>query len=263
MSNGLNNLLDATGQAIKTVPEIYDDLFKPAVKESGIFLERIPRAINAALVGVDCWVEEKKYRLDETKKLLEKKLENVEPDKIVPPAPYVAIPALQAISYSMDSEELRDLYANLLSKAMNVDTKESVHPSFVEIIKQLSPVDALILKNILEHRVTPLIDLSIEVEQGGQVLHTYNISWIDAYPQSIINISLDNLIHLGLIDIPHDLSYSVHTHYDVVKNTNNYISAYKALEKVLPSYKGTISEKLKLIQASSLAKLFYKICILE
>ena len=36
----------------------------------------------------------------------------------------------------------RQWIARLLSKAMNIDTKDLVHPSFIEIIKQLSPLDA-------------------------------------------------------------------------------------------------------------------------
>ena len=62
---------------------------------------------------------EQEYRLKETAILLEEKLKNIHPDKIVEPEMYIAIPTLQAISYSMDSEELREMYALLLSKAMN------------------------------------------------------------------------------------------------------------------------------------------------
>ena len=71
------------------------------------------------------------------------------------------MPALQAISYSMDSEELRNMYANLLAKAMNVDEKDKVHPAFVELIKQMAPREALILDGIFKSPLTPLIDLSV------------------------------------------------------------------------------------------------------
>ena len=104
--------------------------------------DRIPRAINAALSPLRQWIAQREYNVAETEKLLAKKLENIEPEKIVSPEPYVAVPALQAISYSMNSDELRELYANLLAKSMCIDTKNSVHPSFVEIIRQMSPLDA-------------------------------------------------------------------------------------------------------------------------
>ena len=122
MPEGLDQLAKGIGKAIQTVPELYQDAFQPTVQETGKLVSRIPRAINAAFSGLDKWILNREYSIDETKKLLAQKLENVEPEKIVEPEPYVAIPAIQAISYSMNSEELRDLYANLLAKAMNTDT---------------------------------------------------------------------------------------------------------------------------------------------
>lgn len=56
--------------------------------------------------------------------------------------PYVAIPAIQQISYSYDSDELRDMYANLLANFMDKERSDLVHPSFVEVIKQLNPDEA-------------------------------------------------------------------------------------------------------------------------
>ena len=108
METGVNKLLEGTGEAIKTVPELYDDGLKPAVQESGKTLSLLPKTINAALVPLRKWIAEREYSLAETEKLLEIKLRNIDYNKIVTPEAYVAVPALQAISYSMDSEELRN-----------------------------------------------------------------------------------------------------------------------------------------------------------
>ena len=159
MSEGLDKLAGAIGDALKTAPTLYEDALQPTVQEVGKFVAKIPRAINAAFSGLDKWILNKEYAVDETKKLLAQKLKNIDPEKIVEPEPYVAVPAIQAISYSMNSEELRNLYANLLAKAMNSDTKDMVHPSFVEIIKQMSPIDALVFKAIMERNANPIINL--------------------------------------------------------------------------------------------------------
>lgn len=148
MPEGFDKLAGDVGKAIETVPDVYDDAFKPATQELGKTLALIPRIINAALVPLRQWITEREYKIAETEKLLAQKLEHVGEDKIVTPEAYVAIPAIQAISYSMDNEELRNLYANLLAKAMNLDTQSLVHPSFVEIIKQLSPLDVLAINNV-------------------------------------------------------------------------------------------------------------------
>ena len=172
MPEGLNKLAGAIGDTLKATPTIYKDALQPTVQEVGKFAARIPRAINAAFSGIDKWILNKEYAIDETKKLLAQKLENVEPEKIVTPEPYVAIPAIQSISYSMNSDELRNLYANLLAKAMNSDTKDLVHPSFVEIIKQMSPIDSLVFKTIMERKANPLIDLVYEkTKESNLQLH--------------------------------------------------------------------------------------------
>ena len=186
MPEGLDKLAGAIGDTLKTAPTLYEDALQPTIQEVGKFVARIPRAINAAFSGLDKWILNKEYAIDETKKLLAQKLADVDPEKIVEPEPYVAVPAIQAISYSMNSEELRNLYANLLAKAMNSDTKDFVHPSFVEIIKQMSPIDSLVFKIIMERDANPLIDLVYEKIEGknfsipiaSQTIST-NISDID------------------------------------------------------------------------------------
>lgn len=141
-----DKLLDGTGKLLETVPQIYDDGLKDATKESGKFLARIPRAINAALSGLDIWIAQREYNVEATKKLLAMKLESTDPAKIVPPDMHIAVPALRSIAYSMDSPELRDMYANLLAKAMHADLKSSVRAAFVTIIEQMEPIDAVNLK---------------------------------------------------------------------------------------------------------------------
>jgi len=128
------------------IDQLYADFAEPTIKESGKIIARIPRAINAALVSVDKWILEREYSLQKTKKILENKLQDVQPEKIVPPESSVAVPVILAISYCIDNDELRELFATLLANAMNEDYKDKIHPAFVEIIRQLSPLDVLMIK---------------------------------------------------------------------------------------------------------------------
>jgi len=260
MPEGLDKLAGAIGDTLKTAPTLYEDALQPTVQEVGKFAARIPRAINAAFSGLDKWILNKEYAIDETKKLLAQKLENIDPEKIVEPEPYVAVPAIQAISYSMNSEKLRNLYANLLAKAMNSDTKDMVHPSFVEIIKQLSPSDADIFKIVFESNNKPLIDLSINMPTGGQNYFVSNISWITSYDNKIIRIAFDNLIRLGLIEIPIGSAYTEDKIYDNIRNTNYFLQVKQSL---LSQNIGTINEDKKYIKCTTLASSFYHICINE
>ncbi len=187
MSKNIGETLENIGKVCEILPEFYVDGIKPLVQESGKLVALIPKTVNAALMPLRKWINEREYNLEETEKLIAKKLESVDANKIVTPEAYVAVPAIQAISYSMNSYELRNLYANLLSKSMNVDTKDFVHPAFVEIIKQMTPADASFLKSFYEGT------------QGTE--STFVLICSPYYGTDIQKnqISYDNLTRLGLI----------------------------------------------------------------
>lgn len=268
MLNGFDDLTKGVGKAIETVPDLYTDALQPTIQETGKTLALIPQAINAALVPLRQWIAQQEYNLAETKKLLAQKLEHVDPEKIVSPEPYVAVPAIQAISYSMNSDELRNLYANLLAKAMNSDTKDSVHPSFVEIIKQLSPIDSLVFKIIMERPYNPIIDVVYEFlyEKEGIkpiIVETLfaNLSDIDIAPMDIVSISIDNLIKQGLISIPLKKGFAVAINtYDDILNSQFYLDQQKTCSTASDF---RISHIKKMIDKTHLGKSFYNICVTD
>ena len=261
MPEGLDKLASGVGKAIKTVPDLYDDALKPATQESGKTLALIPRAINAALVPLRQWIAEREYKLAETEKLLAKKLEHVGEEKIVTPEAYVAVPAIQAISYSMNSEELRNLYANLLAKAMNSDTKDQVHPSFVEIIKQMSPTDAIIFKSIMKRKANPLIDLIKESPEKSSFIIATNVSEFNDLYTDKACMSIDNLNKFGLISILSDRYYSDANFYNKILHSKYYVTQ-KQNHSVLPNdYQ--FSHKKKMIIKTSLGITFYNTCVID
>lgn len=265
MPKGLDKLAGAIGDALKTAPTLYEDALQPTVQEVGKLAARIPRAINAAFSSLDKWILNKEYNVDETKKLLEEKLENVEPEKIVTPESYVAVPAIQAISYSMNSEELRNLYANLLAKSMNSDTKDLVHPSFVEIIKQMSPIDSLVFKTIMQRETNPLIDLVYEKRESDfpipSAMRTIatNISDIDVAPIETVCVSIDNLVKHNLICVPTDSAYTENSNYDKILKSQYYMLQYKSNPDTSDGFK--FSYQKKMIKKTNLGIAFYEVCV--
>ena len=261
MSEELNQLAKGIGKAMETVPELYRDAFQPAVQETGQLIARVPRAINAAFSGIDKWILNKEYSVDETKKLLSQKLKNVDPEKIIEPEPYVAVPAIQAITYSMNSDELRNLYANLLAKSMNIDTKELVHPSFVEIIKQLSPLDAQVFKSIMEREVNPCANLRYVKEGGSYRELMTNVTDFQIAPQQLISVSIDNLSKQNLIYIPSDGHYTLESVYDPIIKSDFYRNQERMYPPSSDGFYFSIYKKM--IEKTNLGISFYKICIVE
>ena len=212
ISNESNTILETAGKILDVVPKLYEDVVQPTAIETGKTLSLIPKTVNAALVPLRKWIILKESNFSQTEILIAEKLKNTAPEKIVEPEPYVAIPALQAISYSMDNEELRNLYANLLAKSMNMDIKDEVHPAFVEIIKQLSPLDARLLKKFIDKNYSTYAILTSRLYNSNVNNCGFN------YMEHIINpefgmnmsnfneykVSLLNLERLGLINIDYD-----------------------------------------------------------
>lgn len=220
------------GQALELMKEVakevakdaYADVAKPAAKPAGELLGLIPRAIKAALSPMEQWILQKEYNVAETKKLLELKLQNVTPALITTPEPYIAVPALQYISYCMDNEELRDMYANLLANSMNSVVKNGVHPGFVEIIKQLSPDEAKFLKYMKDHKSIPTIGLHYEHDdyKKGFVEIIREFTNVPALTGCENQYSgeqyIDNLVRLGLVVRETGSSFTDKARYEPLKN---------------------------------------------
>lgn len=267
MPQGLDNFIGAVGDALKTAPTFYEDALKPTVQGTGKILALIPQTIDAALLPLRQWNIEREYKFAETKKLLEHKLENVNPEKIVTPEPYVAVPAIQAISYSMNSEELRNLYANLLAKAMNSDTKDEIHPSFIEIIKQMSPIDSLVFKTIMQRESNPIIDLVYNkyesdfpiVVESRTILE--NVTDMNIASVETICISIENLIKQRLISIPEDKFYTDDTIYDNILKSQFYIIKQQSCPITPDGF--VFSHNKKVIVKTHLGNSFYKTCVID
>lgn len=269
MGDGINNFLDSAGKTMEVFPKLYDDGLQGTVKEAGKIIERIPKAINAAFTSLDIWIEQRNFNLEETKQLLSEKLKDKNPDNIVPPAPYVAVPALQAISYSMGNDDLRNLYANLLAKSMQKDTKELVHPSFVEIIKQLSPADAkmlFLLANDLtpDNSTYPLINVIAKNNKSHWVSTLENVINHKYHSSDNYNLSLDNLSRLKLILIYDDRSLVEEELYSPLIEIPAVQTVLKEIETGLVEPTLNIPEiKRGSFHFSDLGLLFVNTCVSE
>ena len=188
--------------------EIYKDALSPVVKPVGEILGFLPRTVKLALSSWERWLINGEESLRLTAEAIREKAQQIPQEKLVEPEPHVAIPAIQQLCYCQNSDELRDLYANLLTASMNIDKKWSVHPSFVDIIKQLTPDEAKYLKALPPIAVIfyPLIDVQFTIgDQKG--FHTaisnftnQNLEVLE-HPQNICSY-IDNLVRLNIIEIP-------------------------------------------------------------
>ena len=180
----------------------------------------IPRAIRAALSPLEKWIAQRESNLAATYKALEPKLENVPLENIITPPAYVAVPALQAISYCMDDDQLREMFAELLAHAMNSETVDNVHPTYVEIIKQMSPYDALVFKKLIKQLVIPCVSIKYVHKKTGS---SYPISDLVVFtdfkehPLVPTQICLENLERLHLVEIDRKAKLNAGERYQILE----------------------------------------------
>lgn len=67
----------------------------------------------------------------------------------------------------LDNDEIKEMFANLISKSLDASYEEHVIPAFSNIIKQLSPNDAIVLKEIYKTYLKALSSTSQEEHVGS------------------------------------------------------------------------------------------------
>lgn len=253
------NALELAKEAVKVVAEkAYDDVAHPALQTAGEIISLPLKVIDAKLSPIKIWVAEKQYNYERTLRLLGEKMQDVEQEKITAPENYVAIPALQQIAYCYDSEELRNMYANLLAASMNTDTKWSVHPAYVDIIKQLTPDEAKLLRILQTKKLFPVVHVKQYMKDKksyNDIVH--NFSTLDTHcdcPERIYSY-LNNLGRLGLINIDYSTYCTYDGAYDELDNR------FADLKNEWESKGGELRILHGLIELTAFGRDFSKTCI--
>lgn len=158
-------------------------------------------------------------------------------DKRIEPNIQVTAQALENSKYCITSKELRKMYVNLISKSIDIDYATTIHPSFAEIIKQMSPSDAKILKTIPTTGDIPIVDYIItdknETMYKTKLSNVYlsNLPNIDIFKESE---AISSLSRLGILNIDKNAKIENSQRYKPYKNTPFFNKLFlKLIVKVL------------------------------
>lgn len=184
------------------------DIFPEPTKEVNKALTTVGKTINVVLAplsalvwGYDriaAWLEPK----------LAEKLENIPEENIITPPINVAGPTIEAMRFTGENDELREMYANLLASAMNKDTVHKAHPRFVEIVKNMTSDEAKLLSFMRKERILNNVNILFftKVDKSRQcyfiVNNDYQLINIDLANLSAkgnLLIYMDNFCHLGIL----------------------------------------------------------------
>lgn len=212
---------------------------------------------------MDIKVRQRKQEVDNLfLKDIATEVSNIPIDQIQEPKLSVLGPALEASKYYIDDEELRSLFAKLIAASMDNSKNEVLQPAFVEIIKQMSPIDAKNLINLydIKDKQNPIVSIILESKDSKnykEVFDHFYIENIGNISHVRVASSLLNLKRLGLIEINYDVFLSDENRYLSYEN-------HPIINQFKNEYNDDLhSIKLKkgLIKITNFGMDFCKICI--
>lgn len=154
---------------IVTIPVLekaYDDLVHPSAESLGKTVSLVPRTVAIWLSSWNRQVVNREESIKLAIDAIESRVGKIPEEHLTEPPAHIAVPAIQQLAYCYDSEELRGMYANLLLSSMDDQTTEYVHPSLVQLLKEISPDEAKLLSTLTGSEANvrvsiPLVDLRI------------------------------------------------------------------------------------------------------
>lgn len=168
----------------------YEKAIEEAAKTLGKAVDVIKSA-EPAISNIYGWMigdrvaEARKRNADAFARKTKKIIEERDLKETVPLPEKLATPLLEDAQRE-SREELQNLYAALLANAMDPTFARDVRPEFIEIVKELEPIDVLLLNYMADTTSQGFFVPDVLGHFGG-------------YRASKIHIALDNLRRLKLI----------------------------------------------------------------
>lgn len=220
--------------------EIYGDVAKPGVVQVGIALATVIGLLNTCLSPIKFLNEKTELNRQNNLKLLAKRFSEIPPENIIEAPPEIAVPIAEKLGY-VSNEELRNLYIELLAKASTKDLNSKAHPSFVNIINNLSPDEAKLIEYLNKNQRLPIVDITVS---DSQYMKYYIEQLVCLTPELTLDFPqnlkayFSNLEASGLIQIEkgkwvyEDKEYDVYLDY-LKSNIPRYDSEYSYIKKEL------------------------------
>ena len=250
-------------EAVKLVPEVYKDLAKPAIQEVGSVGGRTAKALLFPIRGL-LWGWEK---IEEVViNGVEERLAKVPDEQRKEPEPEIAVPLMQALTYTAQNETLREMYLNLLANSMDTSKEKDVHPSFVELIKQMNSLDAKVFERLASVKgYQKAINPNISITEKGQTFMDATPEWfvgwvLPEYTMFDISSSLIRLSKFGIVELMFDRTAGKDA-YETLKSHADLTEILEKYQSANPSLKLAITATDSILYVNEYGKQFKNACI--
>jgi len=242
--------------------EVYKDVARPAVSEVGSVVGRTAKALLAPVRGF-LWCWEQIEQLIETE--VQKRIEKIPAERLKSPDPEIAVPLIQSLTYTAQNETLREMYVALLANSMDKEKEAIVHPSYVEVIRKMNRLDALVFEQIVSiggniRAINPHIMVGDSGKYYASAYPGWYLGWsIDGYSEFDVSASMVRLAKFGIIDLMYDRSIQGAS-YEDLKNTPFILNILDNYKKIVNNDSLHISATDSVVCVNEYGLLFHKAC---
>lgn len=242
--------------------EIYKDVASPAVAEVGAVAGRSVKALLAPIRGF-LWGWEQIEQFIESS--VQKRLEGRPQEKLKSPDPEIAVPLIQSLTYTAQNETLREMYVALLANSMDKDKESVVHPSYVDIIKKMNRLDALLFERLsqtdsYQKIVNPKISIKDTSKFFLNALPEWYLGWtIEGYSEMDVSASIVRLSKFGIIELMYDRTITGAS-YDDLKSTDYLKNVLEIFQTHNPAKPLEITATDSVIYVNEYGMMFRQAC---
>jgi len=216
--------------------EVAGDIIRPVSKSIG---DNLGMMIDGVMGWLGYWGQKQKILqekyVNDFKEKVYIKIGNIPQDNLIEPAISIVGPIIEPSKYYYEGEYFREMFSELLAAACDKKHIYTIHRSFVEILKQLSPLDAKLLGSFRYNNSYPICDIEA-IDKNTKLITPFYQSIFDFLSMEnefspeeriFLTASLDNLKRLGiLIKNTHILQKE----YDYNNFKNSFM--YKEYERI-------------------------------
>lgn len=128
------------------IPNFIDNMLSPVAAEAG---EALADIIRIARIPLTNYLKKHEVKLEAALSKLQKELEVIPEENIVPPKASVVGPVMEELfKYHLEEKQIVDAFAQLIAASMDKTKRDVVHPHFFHAVKQMSPLDSYIFNLI-------------------------------------------------------------------------------------------------------------------
>lgn len=252
---------------VKIKVELPEVVNKSLEKPAETLGDKISDLLEIIFGGVTYTKEKLAYKraldFEQFKKSLAEKVDRIPEENRIEPSESIVGPALEAAKYRIDTTELREMFSSLISASLDSQKVLSVHPAFVEIIKNLSPQDAEAVRHLAylrDSHIVPIISIDEKVMSiPNNCSHYCFLS--DEYGFHEANTIISSLLRCGLIELNYVFSKDTNFQGFTFNNMELKFSELRGDSNVGRNLDNPLAYKYGAICLTALGYEFAKICI--